>query len=202
MRIVAGEFRGRAISAPEGSGTRPTTDRVREALMSSLYSLLGGFDGQRVLDAFAGSGALGLEALSRGAERADFFESNKGAFRTLRANIAACGVGADRASAYNADVERLCSDGGSAVRGGICAPYTLVFLDPPYAFGAQATGEFVARLRDAGKLANDAAIVYEHDQKASRDVESAFPDCAIVSMKKYGKTGVALLRIAERGPIA
>ena len=113
MRIVAGDFRGRSIDAPQGSGTRPTTDRVREALMSSLYSLLGGFDGQCVLDAFAGSGALGLEALSRGAEKADFFESNKGAFRTLRSNIAACGIGADRASAYNADVVRSCEAGGA-----------------------------------------------------------------------------------------
>ena len=202
MRIVAGDFRGRSIDAPQGSGTRPTTDRVREALMSSLYSLLGGFDGQCVLDAFAGSGALGLEALSRGAEKADFFESNKGAFRTLRSNIAACGIGADRASAYNADVVRSCEAGGGAFLQGGCAPYTLVFLDPPYAFGAQATASLVAGLRDAGALADGAVIVYEHDQAASREIEEVFADCAIVSVKKYGKTGVAFMRIAERGTVA
>ena len=76
MRIIAGEFRGRTIKAPKGDGTRPTTDRVRESLMSAVNSACGGFEGATVLDAFAGSGALGLEALSRGAACAHFFRSS------------------------------------------------------------------------------------------------------------------------------
>ena len=84
MRIVAGEFRGRSIEAPRGENTRPTTDRVREALMSSLYSLRGGFEGAVVLDAFAGTGALGLEALSRGARSATFYENDYSGTHSVR----------------------------------------------------------------------------------------------------------------------
>ena len=83
MRIVAGRMRGKTIEAPTGDGTRPTTDRVREALFSSLYSLRGGFDGAVVLDAFAGSGALGLEALSRGARSCTFVERDRSARKVL-----------------------------------------------------------------------------------------------------------------------
>ena len=199
MRIVAGEFRGRTIDAPEGDGTRPTTDRVREALMSSLYSMLGGFEDQSVLDAFAGSGALGLEALSRGARHADFFESSKAAYRTLRANISACRVGSERASAYNADVLRAFAATEGAVRSASGAPYTLVFMDPPYALGARAAASFADGLQNAGALADDAVIVYEHDWKFARDVSEAFGGWDIMSDRKYGKTGIALLRIREEG---
>ena len=199
MRIVAGEFRGRSIDAPAGEGTRPTTDRVREALMSSLYSQLGGFEDQSVLDAFAGSGALGLEALSRGALHADFYETAKPAYRTLQANIVSCGLGAERASAYNADVLRAFSAEGGPSRGGAGMPYTLVFLDPPYAFGVQATVALVDRLRDAGVLADDAVICYEHDMKDARGIEEAFAGWEVVSTRKYGKTGITLLRMPEGG---
>ena len=89
MRIIAGEFRGRTIKAPKGEGTRPTTDRVRESLMSSVNSARGGFEGAVVLDAFAGSGALGLEALSRGAANARFCERDGAAFKVVCANVEA-----------------------------------------------------------------------------------------------------------------
>ena len=94
MRIVAGAFRGRSVQAPAGEGTRPTTDRVREALFSSLYSLRGGFEGAVVLDAFAGSGALGIEALSRGAAQAVFYENDAKAAAVLKRNLASLGLGA------------------------------------------------------------------------------------------------------------
>ena len=92
MRIIAGEYRGRRLQAPKGDATRPTTDRVRESLMSALSSARGGFEGAVVLDAFAGSGALGLEALSRGAASAHFFEKDGVALRALCANVEALGV--------------------------------------------------------------------------------------------------------------
>ena len=199
MRIVAGEFKGRSIDAPAGEDTRPTTDRVREALMSSLYSQLGGFEDQCILDAFAGSGALGLEALSRGARHADFYESGKVAYRTLRANIVSCGLGGERASAYNADVLRAFPTGEGSLRGGAGTPYTLVFLDPPYAFGVQATAAFAGRLRDSGALSDDVMICYEHDMKDARGIEEAFAGWEVVSTRKYGKTGITLLRMPEGG---
>lgn len=108
MRIIAGEYRGRRLQAPKGDATRPTTDRVRESLMSALSSARGGFEGAVVLDAFAGSGALGLEALSRGAASAHFFEKDGVALRALCANVEALGVptlGAGaRARLHRADV--------------------------------------------------------------------------------------------------
>lgn len=99
MRIIAGEFRGRRLCAPKGQTTRPTTDRVRESLMSALASARGGFEDACVLDAFAGSGALGLEALSRGAACAHFFEKDKQALFALRSNVEALyGKAAEKAA--------------------------------------------------------------------------------------------------------
>ena len=192
MRIVAGEFRGRAIAAPDGQDTRPTTDRVREALMSSIYSLNGGFEGISVLDAFAGSGALGLEALSRGAAHADFFECDKGAARVIESNIKACGLSRDRVRLYRADVLRYFSvDGQVGTSEG--SPYGLVFLDPPYAFGVDAALSFARVLGTSGALADDAIIAVEYAQKDAARLEQAAGEFAIIKMRKYGKTGVALL---------
>ena len=97
MRIIAGEFRGRKLDAPRGDGTRPTTDRVRESLMSALVSLRDGLDGAVVLDAFAGSGALSLEALSRGADTAVLCERDRDAAAVIERNISALRLGRDRA---------------------------------------------------------------------------------------------------------
>ena len=104
MRIIAGEFRGRTIKAPKGDGTRPTTDRVRESLMSAVHSACGGFEDAVVLDAVAGSGALGLEALSRGASCARFFERDGAAERVLEGNVRALGLDARRARVSRGDV--------------------------------------------------------------------------------------------------
>jgi 16S rRNA (guanine966-N2)-methyltransferase len=127
VRVVAGELGGRRLVAPAGSGTRPTADRVREATFNALDSM-GAVDGAVVLDLFAGSGALGIEALSRGAARATFVERDRAALDALRSNLATCRLGSDRA-------EVVVGDGPVLVSGGrLAGPWDLVLLDPPYAF--------------------------------------------------------------------
>ncbi len=126
MRIIAGQWRGRKLSAPQGDITRPTADRTRETLFSMLVSRLGDFEGLSIADLFAGSGALGLEALSRGAASCIFVEQDAAAIRALRANIAA----------FRAQPQ--CDVRASSVlaQGPAKAPLDLVLLDPPYASGA------------------------------------------------------------------
>src|SRR5690349_8850661 len=123
-RIIAGAWGGRRLATPKGAGTRPTSDRVREGLFSSLESELGGFDGLRVLDLYAGSGALGLEALSRGAEHADFVEKDRSAAATISKNLRELGVPRSRARVHVGPVARFLSEAPE--------PFDLVFLDPPY----------------------------------------------------------------------
>jgi 16S rRNA (guanine966-N2)-methyltransferase len=121
MRIIAGDWRGRPIEAPVGRATRPTADRVRETLFSMLASRLGSFEDLRVADLFAGSGALGFEALSRGAASATFVESDPAAQATIRRNAEALGA-----------ANRIQILGGSALVLVRCDPFDLVFADPPY----------------------------------------------------------------------
>jgi 16S rRNA (guanine966-N2)-methyltransferase len=128
MRIVAGRWRGRTIAAPSGRVVRPTADRVREAWMSVVQPWL---PGARVLDLFAGSGALGLEALSRGAAQADFVEQAGPSLRALRDNIAALDAG-DRARVHRADA-------GRAVARLARGAYAVAFADPPYGRGLAAS---------------------------------------------------------------
>jgi 16S rRNA (guanine966-N2)-methyltransferase len=128
MRIIAGEWRGRAIEAPPGAGTRPTADRVRETLFSMLASRLGSFEDLRVADLFAGSGALGLEALSRGAASATFVESDAAAAAVIRRNAEK--LGAD---------ERARVISGSALALPRSEPFDLIFADPPYSSGSGST---------------------------------------------------------------
>ena len=153
MRIVAGAWRGRALVAPAGEGTRPTADRVRQALFDMLmHAEWGGracVEGARVLDVFAGTGALGLEALSRGAAHATFIEQDRAALAVLRANIATCRAG-DRCTVL--PVNALAAPAAPQA----CS---LVFLDPPYRAGLLASA--VAHLRGAGWIAPGAIIVTE-----------------------------------------
>ena len=123
MRIIAGRWRGRPIEAPAGLGTRPTSDRVRETLFSMLASRLGSFEDLRVADLFAGSGALGLEALSRGAAHATFVENNGAATALLKRNAGKLG----------AEVQVV---SGSALALPRAEPFDLIFADPPYADGS------------------------------------------------------------------
>jgi len=122
MRIIAGEWRKRPLEAPPGRTTRPTADRVRETLFSMLVSRLGAFEDLRVADLFAGSGALGFEALSRGAAHATFVESDPAAVAAIRRNAATLGA-----------ADRIEIVAGSALFLGRYGPFDLVFADPPYA---------------------------------------------------------------------
>lgn len=126
MRVIAGEWRGRRLAAPRGDITRPTADRVRETLFNMLVSRLGTFEQLRVADLFAGSGALGLEALSRGATHCLFVEQDRGALAALRQNLATLNAG-DRATVSAGSVLEL-----GAAREGL----DLLLLDPPYGSGA------------------------------------------------------------------
>ena len=187
MRIVAGELRGRSIAAPDGSDTRPTTDRVREALFSSLYSLRGGFEDAVVLDAFAGSGALGIEALSRGAARALLCDTSEAAVRAIRKNLAGCGLGPDRASVVRRDAM---AQPPTSAQG----TFDLVFLDPPYAYEPERVTGMLLAMRASGSLADGAIIVYEHALKAASEVTDALEaaDFDVRASRKYGKTGVTI----------
>jgi 16S rRNA (guanine966-N2)-methyltransferase len=173
VRIVAGRHGGRRIAAPRGAATRPTSDRVREA----LFSILGDVDGARVLDLFAGSGALGLEALSRGATHATFVDSAARAARAIADNIAALGV---QAEVRRQDVRAFLRDARAAGR-----QYDLVFLDPPYRRAAALAAELSQAL--PAVLAPGARVVGESDRRAPLDLA-----LALELERRYGDT---LIRI-------
>lgn len=154
MRVIAGIYKGRALVAPEGMNTRPTTDRAKESMFSSIYSTRGALDGAYVLDAFAGSGALGIEALSRGAAYAVLCDTDAQARAAATKNITALRIPADHVAVEDVDVlERLPRTQ---------RPFDVVLLDPPYDVEATVVARLVMRLGDAGLLAPDASIVYEH----------------------------------------
>lgn len=178
MRIIAGDWRGRPLTAPAGHVTRPTNARAREALFSMLASRLGSFEGLEVADLFAGSGALGLEALSRGAARCRFVERDPAALAALRTNIAALGAG-DRAEWIPTAVEALPATG---------RPADLILLDPPYGSGAGTTA--LARLRAHGWIAPGAWISLETETG-----EVAMPDgFTIDAERSHGKAKLTLMR--------
>jgi 16S rRNA (guanine966-N2)-methyltransferase len=165
VRIIAGRHRGRRLVAPPGAATRPTADRVRQALFDMLWHApwAKGADGRsmvegaRVLDAFAGTGALGLEALSRGAATAAFLENDRAALAALRANIAACREEA-RCTVLPADATRPPR---------APQPCTLVFLDPPYDGGAGLMEAALAALGEAGWIAPGAILCAEYGMPPS-----------------------------------
>ena len=180
MRIVAGTWRGRALMAPPGETTRPTADRARQALFDMLlHAPWGGRDameGAQVLDVFAGTGALGLEALSRGAAHAGFIEQDGAALTALRANIAAC-----RAVPQ---CTVLAIDALAAPPG---EPVSLAFLDPPY--GRDLVRRAVSRLRDVGRLARGAIIVAE----TARD-EPAPTSAPLLAERRHGAARISIWR--------
>ncbi|HTI31746.1 MAG TPA: 16S rRNA (guanine(966)-N(2))-methyltransferase RsmD [Sphingomonas sp.] len=177
MRIIAGDWRGRPLIAPKGETTRPTADRVREALFSMLASRLGTFEGLRVADLFAGSGALGLEALSRGAAHCTFVEQDGAALDALRANIAKLG-------AKTAEVRA-----GSVMTLPVARePYDLLLLDPPYATGAGSVA--LDRLQRLGWLAPGALVSVETAKNESVEVAGLTAD----TERNHGKAKLTLLR--------
>lgn len=159
-RIIAGTLKGRRLLVPQ-SGTRPTSDRAKEAVFSSLAARLGGFSGRHVLDLFAGSGALGLEALSRGAEYAVFVESDRRAADVLASNIDALGLTA-------AIVHRMPVRDWFQSAPGLVPhiPADLVFIDPPYAMSNDAVTELLDGLAEHGSLAANCVIVVERSRRS------------------------------------
>jgi len=181
MRIVAGRYGGRRLIAPPGSATRPTSDRVREA----LFQRLGPLDGQRVLDLFAGSGALGLEALSRGAEHATLVDSAPAAIKAIGANAAAIGLPPEAAEVRRQDARAFLRDARAAGR-----QYDLVLLDPPYRLAAELGRELSPLI--AAVLAPGGRVVSESDRRAPLDLD---PDLPPTDERRYGDT---LIRTHER----
>lgn len=174
MRIVGGELSRRTLQAPKGDRTRPTTDRVREALFNMLGARLD-LDGARVLDLFAGSGALGLEALSRGAAHATFVERHGPTLAVARGNACDLGV-ADRAAFVRADAL-------ATLRRAPDGRYDLVFADPPYDLGEIPDLPDLAR----SHLAPDGLLVLEHDARHAFDGAPGH-----VLSRAYGRTVVSL----------
>ena len=177
MRIIAGEWRGRPLQAPAGQGTRPTADRTRETLFSMLVSRLCSFDGLRVADLYAGSGALGLEALSRGAAYVTFVENDPRALAAIRANLSALSAN------HRADVRPL-----SAASLVPTQPFDLVFADPPYSSGS---GTAVAEeVRRAGWLAPGGWLAIESEARDSVEPGKWTLDAE----RRVGRARLTLLR--------
>lgn len=182
VRIIAGQWRGREIVTAKGTTTRPTADRVREALFSSLTSLLGTWDDVRVLDPFAGSGALGLEALSRGAAHVVFVEQDRGALLALRANIERCGA-AQVCTVVPGDAFRVAH---RAFPGG---PVSLLLLDPPYRIDKAKVRGLAESLIERGALVTGGVIVWEH---ASADAVDLPVSSTLYTGRTYGSTAIEI----------
>jgi 16S rRNA (guanine966-N2)-methyltransferase len=194
-RVIAGEAGGRRLAVPDGRDTRPTSDRAREGLFSTIVSMLGSLAGARVLDLYAGSGAVGLEALSRGADHVLLVEQGSRATRVIRENIEAIGLpgavlAADR-------VERVLAR-GPAPAGGQDSPapaggqdrpeggqYDVVFADPPYALSDTAVSQVLSLLADQGWLAPSALVIVE---RATRSGPVSWPDGFVPDRtRRYGE---------------
>jgi 16S rRNA (guanine966-N2)-methyltransferase len=173
MRVIGGELGGRRLRSARGEQTRPTAARVREA----LFSMLGALEGAAVLDLFAGSGALGIEALSRGAASATFVERSPQALAALRANVAELGL-AERCEIRSGDALAALAAG---------AIYDLVFIDPPYAAAAQLSGALSREL--PAVLSAGARVVSESDRRSPLELE-----LPLLRERRYGDT---MIRIHE-----
>ena len=176
-RIVAGIAGGRRLLTPPGVDTRPTTERVREALFSTLESALGSVEGRRFLDLYAGSGAVGLEALSRGADHATLVERRRRAAGLIRHNAVALDLSGWRV---------VTEPARSFVRGEPDAPYDVVFVDPPYATAGRELTALLTDLVQGGWLTDDAYVVLE---RSRRDPPPEWPDgIEQLRDRRYGET--------------
>ena len=182
MRIISGLKRGLKLKSLEGSDTRPTLDNVKEAIFSMLFDSVEGAD---VLDLFAGSGALGLEALSRGAKKAIFVDSNPKACQIVRANIESAGFNT-KASVIKKDARDFIIEAGK--RG---EKFSLIFLDPPYALGL--LDEVLSLIYQSGILMENALIVCEFDNGTNLNIKSF----NLIKDKRYGRVCVNILEASE-----
>jgi len=180
VRITGGRWRGRRLSVAEAEGLRPTTDRIRETLFNWLRPRLAG---SRVADLFAGTGILGIEALSRGAATALFVERDRRLARAIERGLAGLGAGGCRVLA--ADAYRL-------LAGGDAGPFDIVFLDPPYGHGR--LGELCTLLAGRGWLADDALVYLEHDRRAPPELP---PGLEVWREKTAGNVRFVLLEKTE-----
>ena len=176
-RVIAGEAGGRRLAVPGGRDTRPTSDRAREGLFGTISSMLGSLTGARVLDLYAGSGAVGLEALSRGAEHVLLVEQGARAVRVIRENIEAIGLPGAVLAADK--VERVLARGPDGDR------YDVVFADPPYALPVAAVSRVLALLAGRGWLAPGALVIVE---RATRSGPLSWPDGFVPDRaRRYGE---------------
>jgi 16S rRNA (guanine966-N2)-methyltransferase len=185
-RVIAGEAGGRRLAVPDGRDTRPTSDRAREGLFSTIVSMLGSLAGTRVLDLYAGSGAVGLEALSRGADHVLLVEQGARATRVIRENIEAIGLpgavlAADR-------VERVLARGPAPAGGQastVGGRYDVVFADPPYALADTAVSQVLSLLADQAWLAPGALVIVE---RATRSGPVSWPNGFVPDKtRRYGE---------------
>ena len=187
MRIVGGTWRGRTFEAPQGKDTRPTTDRMRESLASTV---LAAFDLDltdcSVLDAFAGSGGVGLELLSRGARHCTFCEKDSRTAALIQRNCKSLGAPGETYDVVRGDVWALL--GKSHIPG---APFSLLFLDPPYAMPASRVAELASGLDEAGALGDACVLVYERSKDGSELGVAGFE---LLRSKRHGRTCVDVLR--------
>lgn len=189
MRVIAGSARGRQLLAPKSLRVRPTADRVKEALFSILVSRLGELSGMRVLDVFAGTGNLGIEALSRGAEYALFIDSHRESAEIIRRNL---------------ELTRFTEQGKIVVQEAAAAlkwlargeaPFHLVFLDPPYSEGH--TQRLLEILSTSPLIDTGSTVVAEFSAK--EDVPTSFGRLVESERRIYGDTALSLLTISDRG---
>jgi len=184
MRIIAGKFRGRSIKAVKGNNTRPTTDKIKE----NMFNMLGQFfDGGRVLDLYAGSGNLGMEAVSRGIDEAIFIDTHPEAVRTIRDNVKVFKI-EEKVKIYRNDASKAL---------GVLAKkeiqFDLIFLDPPYKH--QKINEILAIIAEGGLLVDDGVVVCEYLAEDSADMD--FGGFEVVRQERYGITEITILRHDE-----
>lgn len=188
MRIISGTARGRKLRQFKGQHIRPTADRVREAIFSSLLSRLGSFENLRVLDLFAGTGALSLEALSRGASQAVLVDPSAQSAEVIKENIEACGM-SDRVTLFKMPADTFINKSASQ------DPFDLIFLDPPYNknFIVPALNGIVKN----GLLAKQGVICIESAREDS--IPDDFPELMLLSRREYGSTSVSFYSLAISG---
>jgi len=186
MRVIAGQAKGRPLKAVPGDATRPTSDKVKEALFSMIGPF---FDGDRVLDLFAGTGGLGIEALSRGAGGAVFVDASARSVDVVRRNLEAVGM-SGRAEVYRNDAARAIKALG---RKGV--PFDLIFLDPPYAL--EAADRLLEELAERGLVAEGAIAVLEH--ASSRSYPERFHRYERFRRAAYGEAALSLYRYGNVG---
>lgn len=191
MRIVGGMWRGRPLEAPEGRDvTRPTTDRTRESMASMVLSAFDlDLSEVRVLDAFAGSGAIGLELLSRGARSCTFVDADRKAAARIKRNARSLGAREDTYAVVCGDVFKLCARGALPL-----APYGLVVLDPPYAFEASRVEELLLGLAERELVTKETIVLYE---RATAGAALTLDGATTIKSKAHGTTAVDLLQLGH-----